>query len=188
MNTREISKEETYMISYLRELQEAKYIKDIIYQPEPFILSHKLELPIKKKLKTKSKLIYKTLLQEHVYTTDFLVKWTGENKFHQDFSDSYIEEEFPIFFSHNNVSYIEVKSNYDMNSGTRLFTSRTQPWIYEKYDIYINLIKVPEVFARTFVPKEILSDFYYKVNTKKANKGAKKWDWHYKTLEEYLNE
>lgn len=185
-NTREISQEEEQIKIYFNELQKNGFIKEIKYQPEPIILFNKVEIPIIKQLKTKSKTIFKTLLNERIYTPDFLITWNDKNIFHEDISN-YSFDKFPYFFSYMNKSYIEVKSdNRFDNNMTRLFTSRTQPWVWQKHKIFINLVKVPEIFKDTFIPDEILHDFYYKVNTKNNKKGDKKFKWNYNTLQSFL--
>jgi len=188
-NTREISKEEEYMKIYFEELLEAGIISKIIYQPTPFSLFGKITYMLEKKLKTKSNFISKTLINDHIYTSDFKVIWNKEipvsSKFHRDMMD--VPCELPPFLSHNNECWIEVKSWWDNNNMTRLFTSRTQPWVYQKFGIYVNLIKVPDIFKETFIPTKILDDFYYKVGGKKFNKGDKKYKFEYRTLNEYLN-
>lgn len=183
-NTRNISQEELWMIEYFKELQEAGFIKEIIYQPEPIILSNTVLIKFEKKLKTKSKFEDKTLISKHVYTPDFLITWNSD-KFHKNlYEQSYFE--WPLFFSTMNRCFVEVKANRDMQNMTRHFTSAIQPWIYQQYDIYVNLVKVPNIFKDTFLPKNIRDEFFYKVNTKKNKKGDKKFNWEYRSLEQYL--
>lgn len=185
-NTRETSKEEIYTLKYFEELKENGFVKEIIYQPDPIILSEQVLIKIEKKLKTKSKLEDKVLISKHIYTPDFLIIWNGPNKFHQDiYQESY--EKWPLFFSISNRSFIEVKAVFDRNNSTRHFTSAIQPWIFQKYLIYVNLIKIPDLFKETFIPNDILEDFYYKVNGKKFKKNDPKFKWCYRTLKDYIN-
>jgi hypothetical protein len=196
-NTKKISKEEEWMGFYFEELKEAGFIKNIEYQPEPIILFNEVKVPVHKQLKTKVREDLKTLLSERVYTMDYLITWNGRNAFHEPISNDYYEEFLPIFLSDMNRSCIEVKSDtrFD-NNMTRLFTSRTQPWIWDKFQIYINHIKVPEIFRKTFIPKKILSEFFYKRDVYvgkgkkrklKALKESPKFNWEYKTLKEFLD-
>lgn len=186
-NTTQISQEEKWLVAYFHELLMAGIVKNIEYQPEPFILSEAVDIEIFKQLKTKKKYRFKTILDEHIYTPDFKITWASKNLFHKDFKHQGIDK-IPVFFSHDCVSYVECKGVWDFNNMTRMFVQRTQPWIYQIYDIYINLIKVPDIFKNTFVPASILPSFYYKMNTAKNNIGDKKYPWKYKYLDEYLNE
>ena len=186
-NTKKISNEELWMQYYFEELEEAGIIKKVIYQPEPIILSEKVTINIHKQLKTKVKNEVKTLIPSHIYTPDFYIEWSDKNKFHNDISDDYFDKK-PLWYSFMNKSLFEIKGNWDNNNMTRQFTTRTLPWVWEKYQIYINLVKVPDIFKLTFIPKKILSEFYYKRNTKKNKIGDKKYNWTYKSLEDYLNE
>ena len=94
------------------------------------------------------------------------------------------------------TSHIEVKGNYDSNSATRYFSSRTQPWMWEKFQIYVQLCKVPRLFQDTFIPKRILHNFFHKKDVYtgkgykrklKANKGDKKLRWPYRNLKQYID-
>jgi len=188
-NTKKISTEEKWMQIYFEQLKEERLIKEIIYQPEPIILSNRVVVPIHKQLKTKVKIINKPILIEREYTMDFIIIWNTRNIFHKSISDDYYEEKLPLFFSNMNESYIEVKSNsrFDHNM-KRFFLSRTQPIVWDKFNIYINLIEVPNIFKNTFIPDKILHEFYYRKRTKKNNVGDKKYNFEYRTLKEFLNE
>ncbi|MCP4255013.1 MAG: hypothetical protein GY775_16725 [Candidatus Scalindua sp.] len=190
-NTRQISKEELGMKAYFEELKEAGFIKKIEYQPAPIILFNKVEVPIHKQLKTKVKIVPKTLLAERLYTLDFIIHWNDRNPLHEPISDDYYNDKLPVFFSDMNKTYIEIKAIRDLQNTTRFFNSRTQPWIWEKFNIFINLIKVPKIFEETFIPKAILHDFYYKRDVKikgklKARKGDPKFKWEYRTLDTFI--
>lgn len=180
-----MSLEELFMKYYFEELQEKGFIKELIYQPEPFVLNDKVEIPFIEQLKTKTKISTKTLIPKHIYTTDFEIIWSTD-KFHKDLEEDF-HTEWPIFFSFMNRSFVEVKAVRDLQNMTRHFTSAIQPWIYQSYFIYVNLVKVPNIFRDTFIPEKIWDEFFYKVNGKKFSKGDKKYNWEYKTLEMYLN-
>lgn len=192
-NTKKISTEEIYMKAYFNELKEAGFIKEIIYQPTPIVLLHKVEVPVKlvKQLKTKFKeeTKLKIILKDREYTMDFQIIWNGPSIFHKSIQDDYYEQKLPLFFSDMNRTYVEVKSDsrFDHNT-TRFFLSRTQPWIWEKFNMYINLIKVPDIFKESFIPQEILHNFYYKRKTKKNKIGDAKYSWKYRTLKEFTDE
>ncbi|MCK9429307.1 MAG: hypothetical protein M0R17_04835 [Candidatus Omnitrophica bacterium] len=184
-NTKGPSTEETWMKIYFEELQEKGFIKSLEYQPEPFILSDKVEIPFMEQLKTKTKISNKTLISKHIYTMDYLITWDGPNKFHKDIKSDYFEK-WPLFFSDSNRSCVEVKNIWDNNNMKRLFTTRTQPFIFEKYNIFVNLVEIPKIFELSFIPKKIEEEFYYKRNTKKNKIGEKKFSWKYRILEDFI--
>lgn len=183
-NTTIISQEEKFLGEYFEELKGYGLVKEIVYQPDPFILSDAVEVELYKQLKTKKSYRFKTVMPQHIYTADFKITWTGPNMFHKDFKHQGIQQ-FPTFFSHNRVSWIECKGIWDLQNMTRIFVQRTQPWVYQKYGIYINLIKVPDIFKNTFVPARVLPNLYYKMATAKNQKGDKKFKWEYKSFLDY---
>ena len=199
------STEEYWIYLYLLELQEAEYIKSFECQPRSFELFKGLpkKFYILKQLKTKISKKYSKkqhLINPHLYTADFSIIWNLEkikNILCQDINNIEFKKDIPFFSEifpdpdnmvYNGISYFEVKAKFDRNNATRLFTSRTQPWIWQKFRIYIQLI-IPEIlFKQTFIPKELLPEFYYKKNGKGYKKGDKKFKWDYKSLKEYINE
>ncbi len=189
-NTKGISTEEKWMQYYFEELQEAGFIKEIIYQPKPITLFESFTKDVLIQLKTKDKIKEKKILSEKIYTPDFKITWNDEGcVLHEDIGDSFHYAKLPLFFSdHKDISYIEVKSDNGFdNNMTRLFTSRTQPWIWDKHNIFVNLIKVPRIFRDTFVPEKVRPDLYYKRNTKKNKINDKKYVWEYKSLNKFLD-
>lgn len=185
-NTKSISQEESWLAAYFDELISAGIIWKVTYQPEPFVLFKGVSHEIYKQLKTKKTYRFKPIIQKHVYTPDFEILWKSHSKFHKDIKHQSITE-LPPFFSDDNTSFVECKAQWDYNNMTRMFLQRTQPWVYQKFDIYINLIKPIDLFKKTFIPSAILNQFYYKIDTKKNKVGDKKFPFIYKTLEEYLN-
>lgn len=190
------SKEEYWIYLYLLELKEEGYILDIICQPDSFKLYE--GLPKKffrlKQLKTKVSKKYtqrKNLINPHEYTADFRVYWDfiKATKFIHEVTDDEKNLDIPFIVNefYDAISNIEVKGSFDRNNATRLFTSRTQPWVWQKFGVYVQLIKPLELFKETFIPKAILPDFYYKKTGKWGLKGSKKYKWEYKTLKEYIN-
>jgi len=54
------------------------------------------------------------------------------------------------------ITYIEVKPPFDRNNMERLF-KLNQKWMLQKHDVFINLVKIKELFEKTFTPKEYLT-------------------------------
>lgn len=156
------SPEEAYIVWYLDELAGAGIIEDYTYQPKALSLSPAFHYFWEKKLKTKTKPMKSTLLQEHVYTPDFLVQWSIPYKgvYYKDIEDVG-EDKSCYFFAERNLfdgsmeSYWEVKPAFDRNNMIRLFYIN-QKWIYEKYMRYVQKIIPRHVFENTFTPQRYL--------------------------------
>jgi hypothetical protein len=53
------------------------------------------------------------------------------------------------------ISIVETKGTFDMGNMTRLANNNIK-FVYEKYQVYINMIKVPTIFDKTFTPDRYL--------------------------------
>lgn len=131
---------EEHFASWLDELQSNGIIRGYTQYPR-FYLS--------KKLHNK-----KSILREHTYTADFKILW--ESNVYADLlhSDLRAYNKTP-FISHNGISYVEIKPDYDFKNMTKLASVNIK-WVYEKYGIVVNLIKpiggVKCLFSTTFSP------------------------------------
>ena len=203
VNNIKATQEEYFVWLYLEELKEAGFIEDIIFQPGSFTLFEGLPKKFYKEIIDKKgdiKKVYSKkqfLLNLHVYTADFKVIWNANKaftvfKFAQ--CDALKELNSNIFFLAKplmvietkqmlGISYLEVKPSYDQNGKTQMFRSYVQPQIWEKYGIYVQIIKPIDLFKQTFIPAKALEEFYYKI---KSKQGQPKFNWEYRTLEEYL--
>jgi hypothetical protein len=193
INGHKATKEEAYIGYYLNELQQEDFIEEIVFQPESFTLFEGLpkkfytDVQLKTKVSRKySKRQY--LINPHIYTPDFKVIWVDDSFVNvTEFSEFNLEFPFiGVWEKENYHSYLEVKASFDQNNMTRMFTSHIQPVVWEKYNVYVQLIKPLSLFKDTFIPKEILEDFYYQKSGKWGKKGDKKYKWNYKTLKEYI--
>jgi hypothetical protein len=190
--------EEWLIFLYLEELKGNGFIDEIIFQPKPFELTDEVPRKFyKEKVDKKGniKRVYtkkQNLLNKHIYTPDYKVIWAekADGIFEQDTTRSELNLNIPFISNsmHTINSYLEVKAEWDKNNMTRMFTSHIQPYVYWKYDEYVQLVKPYDLFKETFVPKKAMEYMVYKVKTKYYNIGDKKFKWRYKTLEEYLNE
>ena len=172
------SPEEAYVSWYLDELVEADYVLDYQAQPKSFTLSPKRTFKWTEKLKTKEKDRVSTLLQEHVYTADFSVKWgdTG-GVFIKNVNNTRLDRDAPFLSGPSGVSIIEVKPSFDRNNMTRLFIIN-QKWMYDKYGIYVHKVIPQKLFEATFTPKKyLLTD---------TGKQKRKIKFATRTLEEYV--
>lgn len=199
--------EEYVVFLYLDELKDKGYIKEMIFQPESFNLFE--GLPKKfyklKELKTKFKKQYSKkqyLINPHVYTTDFKIYWYPRaiaNDVTDCVDDDELRNTIPFIYNFSAeqgaVSYLEVKPGFDQNNMTRMFTNHIQPLVWDRYNVYVQLIKPMDLFKSTFIPEKIIDNFFYKkdaftgkgVNRRlKARKGDKKYSWEYNMLKDYL--
>jgi hypothetical protein len=111
-------------------------------------------------MKTKSKEVEKNqvLLEEHIYTPEFVVTWTQKGS--ELFVDSLVGSSTgklnkPFIKTYGYDTLIEVKPEFDQNSMERLFKIN-QKWVWDKHEVYINLVKPLKLFEKTFVPKKYL--------------------------------
>lgn len=170
------SEQEIFILMWLFELQDNGILWEID-RSESFLLSEPLIEKEVIQLKTKTKEKDKTILHKHIYTPEFRVKiynfFRGDTL--EGIKQSKIAGAFDkLFRDYCRVTetiedtgmyyYFEVKPEWDQNNMTRLFKIN-QKWMYDKYKIFVNLVKPLELFEQTFTPKE-----YLKTTTGKARK------------------
>jgi len=156
------SKEEEYFEWWLNDLKNAGIIKRYTYEYDQFTLSTAKFYRSTKHMVTKVKLVEHSLLDAHKYTPDFIVQWDRayEGIYYRTISgDRYTNK--PPFFAvvskkdGEHYTFFEVKPDYDQNNMTRLFRLN-QKWLYDKYQLYVELAILPTLFKRTFVPERYL--------------------------------
>ena len=183
--------EQEYQINeWLLELQKVGLVGEINYQPASIRLNEELtiSIPIDGKNKPKKHVI----LKKHDYTADFEIVTVNE------LFGAVKGIHSKLFRSDKDKVVLEVKPDstllklIDSHGSTRLFTSRTQPWVYEKFGIFVNLVTPNILFSSTFVPKSLVDSFYYKKALVRKGKLIKKGDskvtWKLKTVEEFIEE
>lgn len=194
------SDEEVYFLMWCFELQEKGYI-DKVERAPTFKLTDGWINEYEEQLKTKTKIKHQTILQPSEYTPDFLLTFS-EDKYKKLVwlkSTLRIEDKMDKLFIGTNDARIfltsgydngnsgfpytqvlvEVKPTFERNNMVRLF-GINQKQMWSKYGIYVNLVKIPDFFKKTFVPSEYL----------KTNKSGKdrKINFKYKLIDEYLKE
>jgi hypothetical protein len=152
------SDEELYFAAWIDELKECNIVLDSFYEKIKFDLSGPIRYPILKTLKTKQKIETYSLMDGHYYTCDFAVKWNPEYKeiLFRFINDPRSQSKPPFFASLSKkddcpYTFFETKGAFDYNNMTRLFMIN-QKWIYSVYGVYIHLIKIPDIFKKTFTP------------------------------------
>lgn len=176
--------DEYYFSAWCSELGDRAYINEYSYEPYPFILSDGLynKYTVEEKLKTKVKYIDKDqcILEPRFYTPDFLIFWGDElkGKLYQVLNEGR-KIEAP-FIAHQEdrecYSLVEIKPSFDRHNMTRLFVNN-QKDVWEKFEKYVNLIKIDELFKQTFTPKAYL-------RTPTGLKRNPKWK--VKTINQYI--
>lgn len=148
------SPEEMYLEWYLQELKDNGLVKHFTNEIKPIKLNKAFEVTVTipmKRVPDKKKV--KTYIEEHNYTPDYFVIWEPAALQHKGITDYFV-------IASNDAghlySYIEVKPMYDKNNMTRIFKQRTQPWIWDKYNWFVQLVKVPMIFKHTFTPGRYL--------------------------------
>lgn len=177
------SQEEIAMLQWLHELKDNGYVTAIT-RASSLLLSCPVINPYLeyKHLKTMVKEVAKEqkLLEKHIYTPEFLVEFSelGAKLFLDNNSLSTGRKKERLFIETGGIcAYFEVKPSFDQNSMTRLFKIN-QKWVYDKYRIYINLVKPGELFEKSFTPLA-----YLKTPTGKD----KKINWSVRSLSEYID-
>lgn len=178
------SLDELAMLQWLHELKAYGYIKKI-ERSESFLLCDSLVNNFVQKVgKVSSKPAVQTLLHGHSYTPEFKVLWEerAREKFvHLPVDCKRFEKVFvgtaDIKGYNSLLTYIEVKPIFDQNNMERLFKIN-QKWMWDKHKIFVNLVKVQELFPKTFTPKAYLTTPTGRVRIMK---------WEPTTLTQYLN-
>lgn len=190
------SQEELWICYWLDELQAAGIVLKWERTELPIPLTPGLVIPYseKKVLKTKIKYVdkKKILLRPSEYTPDFKV-WFGATSMISSINGLTFNPEALLFIdvSHYPVCFLEVKNGFfDAQNMTRLFINN-QKFVYDKHQIYVNLIDPVSLFENTFLPSKCIEDFKYKRNPTGKHKGKRfKGDWKVdfepKTLQQFL--
>jgi len=151
------SNEELYFSWWCDTLKDKGIIKRYLYESNTFKLSEPKSFIYTKKLVTKVKTLKGSLLDAHEYTPDFIIEWNTEYDgiFYRDINKVYSHK--PPYFAMQSkknesvYSLFEIKGSFDRNNMTRLFRLN-QKWLYDKYDLYVDLLIIPDLFKRTFIP------------------------------------
>lgn len=141
------SKEEIDFYIFLKNAKKLHiFIKDFEYQPPSFELIPKAEYECTKELKSKSKVVHKTMYRAHKYTADFRVE--VDDLFIEKYGDL-----IPIYGNH--VFYVDVKGTYNRFGGDRIFPIH-QKLLYFMYGFHVLKIN-PEQFFQliNLVPEEV---------------------------------
>ena len=155
------SNEELYWYWMLQELQRAGIVSSIV-RSETYTLSPAVKIAT---TKGNGKPKDRELLKGHVYTPDLTCTWVWDHPAIPllvrlpgsigplvPFTASISEGE-------DYISVFEVKPVYDQN-GKTAFAQVNRKWMYEKYKIFVNLVKIDNsnksIFAKLWTPRRYL--------------------------------
>ncbi|MCP3924530.1 MAG: hypothetical protein GY714_18305 [Desulfobacterales bacterium] len=156
------SEEEIWFWHWLTEAWKHGLIEGFRRCQRSYTLSTKQTYTYTEQLKTKVKTTEKHLLHPHVFTPDFRTfggSWFLDKKLGGD------------------EHVIDVKGTYSKFHDQKSF-SINQKFMYEKYGIYVHVVKPVELFKKTFVPELVRY-------TKKTGKVQKRYI-NTPTIKEYL--
>jgi len=156
------SKEELYFSWWLDQLKASKYINRWERNEASYSLTdglyHEYIVPMKRVPdKTKSQ----TILAPSVYTPDFIIYWERKaiGKFvqiYRDEADPYTKLTTPFLCEAGQlISVVETKADFDKNNMTRLAKNNIK-MVFKLYNVYIDLVKLPSLFNKTFTPDRFL--------------------------------
>lgn len=160
---------ELHFLYWVKELKSAGYIEHIERSPS-YILTEGLSNFYTEQNKRKSTGTTKTqmLLRPSVYTPEFIITWNIHR--YRDFvwllgSGSKCDRNLVGKNENGKIlTWIECKSRFDFQNLTRLFINN-QKFIYRIHGIFVNLVKIPDFFQKTFTPND-----YLKTSTGKPKK------------------
>jgi ribosomal protein S18 len=178
------SNEELYFSWYLDQLKDKGYVNHWERNEASYeMTSPIINTYIKPMKRVEDKVLEQTILNGSSYTPDFIIYWEdkaiGIFVSKLDHTKGKIETPF-ICQLPELVSVIETKGEFDMGNMTRLARNNIK-FVYEKHKVFINLIKLPSIFNKTFTPDRYLM-------TDKTFKPRKLKYKNVRTLREFITE
>jgi hypothetical protein len=141
------SKEEFHFYHWLLEAEENNLVSDCEYHLESSLLSRKVKIEVPVKMKTKTKVVAKHLLNAHIYTPDF----TFRVKNHA------IESVFKVQLigKYQESIIVDVKGCFGgRNNSSATTFPLNQKWVYQQAGLYVQKVIPEEIFKETWVPEE----------------------------------
>ena len=177
------SKEELYFSWWLEQLKAGKYINHWEKNETSFNLFgglvHSYIKPMKK---VDDKILTQTILHPSSYNPDFTIYWEPKaiGIFVSKMHSTKGKITTPFLCSDDElISIIETKADFDRNNMTRLAVNNIK-FVYEKYKVYINMVKLPSLFNKTFTPdRYLMTDRTFKPRKLKYK--------NVRTLREFIN-
>lgn len=152
------SKEELYFSWWLDQLKASKYINRWERNEKSYTLFSGLEHDYIKPMKrVEDKRVVQTILQPSVYTPDFIIYWENKaiGKFVSILQKHDGKIKTPFICDDYLMSVVETKADFDRNNMSRLANNNIK-FVYSKYKVYIDMVKLPSLFNKTFTPDRYL--------------------------------
>jgi hypothetical protein len=152
------SNEELYFSWYLDELKDKGYVNAWEKVETSYTLTPGLQHEyIKKMVRVSNKILQQTILKPSVYTPDFKIYWEPKaiGLFVVNPDDTNDKINTPFICDEELISIVETKGTFDNNNMTRLAINNIK-FLYYEYNVFVNLIKVPSIFNKTFTPNRYL--------------------------------
>lgn len=145
------SDEEFHFYHWILEAEKFGLVKGWDYHDEVFHLSEPVKIDIEKKLKTKTKIVSKHLLNGHVYTPDFSIFFVKR------LPDILKVFEFPPLPSYPNYPfiYVDVKGEFGGKYHSDREFSINRKWLWQRCGIYVHKIVPKTFFKKTWVPEAV---------------------------------
>ncbi len=146
------SNEELHFSWWLEEMVSEGYIHSWERNVKSYSLTEDLKItyvvPMKR---VPDKIKEQTLLSAREYTPDFVINWSMKSYgvFVQELEDG--KKIKTPFISQNGVSVVETKGPFDRNNMTRLASTNIKD-LYQRHKVYVTMIKIPNIFKKTFTP------------------------------------
>lgn len=172
------SKEELIFAEWLSEAKDNKLVEDWSYEEKTFeLISSKSFLEVVE-LKTKSKILKRSLHASSSYTPDFKVILTelGMTTFKDVFKKAILSSKG------SRIIYIDTKGEYDRRQGDGRFFSLVRKVLYDKHGIWVEKVVPKKIFPKTYAPKQVIWMKNRKSPTKTKLGGQ------CMTIDEYLTE
>ena len=159
----DLSPSENLFVWWLEDLKNYGFLEEYVFEPPSWTIYDTVEFDTLKPMKrVPDKVLTKTLFQKHEYTCDFELKFTDKgieyflgfikkngDEFYMDYEDLSKPLKGMEFDKH---TFIEIKpDNHDYQNKTQ-FVSNTIKSIWNKFNVFVNLIKPEALFKKTFYP------------------------------------
>ena len=172
------SMEEWWFVCYLKELWGEGIISDFDKNEEKIILTEKRVHFSTEIMKTKTKLKEVHLFNGHTYKPDFNIQWNisyidivyslmGRGKHHTGNKVPFIS-----CSGLYNSSVIEVKGDF-VKVDEMQKTNMNLKWVFDRHDIYVQMVRIPKLFKETFTPKAYMDANIYVLKSKRGQSKLK---------------
>lgn len=135
------SSEEASFACWLTEAEANGLIESWKYEPPAYILTPPVKVLVEQQLKTKVKLVTKSLFNVHQYTADFQFKLTerGLKAFEGVFPKTYLSEPHSELFGIHRTVLVDTKGGFANHDGGRSF-SINQKLLWYRYGVLVEKI------------------------------------------------